>query len=102
MEFSRQEYWSRLPSPSPGDLPDPGTELGSLALQADSLLFEPPGKPLPFLILNFKMGLKVKVAWSHPTLWDPMDIVRGILQARILEWVAYLFSRRSSQPRDRT
>ena len=35
MEFSRQEYWSRLPFPSPGDLPDPGTEPGSPALQAD-------------------------------------------------------------------
>ena len=45
MEFSRQEYWSRLPFPSPGDLPDPEIELGSPALQADSLLSEPPGKP---------------------------------------------------------
>ena len=36
-EFSRQEHWSRLSFPSPGDLPDPGTELGSPALQADSL-----------------------------------------------------------------
>ena len=44
MEFSRQEYWSGLPFPSPGDLPDPGIEPGSLALQADSLLTEPPGK----------------------------------------------------------
>ena len=35
--FSRQEYWSGLPLPSPGDLPNPGTELGSLALQADAL-----------------------------------------------------------------
>ena len=34
--FSRQEYWSGLPFPSPGDLPDPGIELGSPALQADS------------------------------------------------------------------
>ena len=41
MEFSRQEYWSGLPFPSPGDLPDPG----SPALQADSLRSEPPGKP---------------------------------------------------------
>ena len=46
MEFSRQEYWSGLPFPSPGDLPDPGIELGSLALQADVLPSEPPGKPL--------------------------------------------------------
>ena len=45
MEFSRQEYWSRLPFSSPGDLPDSETEPGSPALQADSLLSEPPGKP---------------------------------------------------------
>ena len=44
-EFSRQEYWSGLPFPSPGDLPDPGTEPQSPALQAHSLLSEPPGKP---------------------------------------------------------
>ena len=44
MEFSRQEYWSGLPFPSPGDLPDPGIEPGSPALQADSLPSEPPGK----------------------------------------------------------
>ena len=44
--FSRQEYWSGLPCPSPGDLPDPGIEPGSPALQADSLLSEPPGKPM--------------------------------------------------------
>ena len=43
--FPRQEYWSELPFPSPGDLPDPGIEPGSSALQADSLLVEPPGKP---------------------------------------------------------
>ena len=45
MEFSRQEYWSGLPCPPPGDLPDPGNEPGSPALQADSLPSEPPGKP---------------------------------------------------------
>ena len=44
MEFSRQEYWSGLPFPSPGDLPDLGIEPGSPALQANSLLSEPPGK----------------------------------------------------------
>ena len=44
MGFSRQEYWSGLPFPSPGDLPDPGTEPESSALQADSLPSEPPGK----------------------------------------------------------
>ena len=45
MEFPRQEYWSGLPFPTPGDLPNPGTEPGSPALQVDSLLSEPPGKP---------------------------------------------------------
>jgi hypothetical protein len=44
MEFSRQEYWSGLPSPSPGDLPNPGIKPRSLALQADSLTSEPGGK----------------------------------------------------------
>ena len=43
--FSRQECWSGLPFPSPGDLPDPGIKPGSPALQADALLSEPPGKP---------------------------------------------------------
>ena len=44
--FSRQEYWSGLPFPSPEDIPNPGIKPGSPALQADSLPFEPPGKPL--------------------------------------------------------
>ena len=43
--FSRQEYWRGLPFPSPGDLPDPGIEPTFPALQVDSLLSEPPGKP---------------------------------------------------------
>ena len=43
VEFSRQEYWSGLPFPSPGDLPDSGIEPGSPALQVDSLPSEPPG-----------------------------------------------------------
>ena len=45
MGFSRQGYWSGLPFPSPGDLPNPGIKPGSSALQADSLTSEPPGKP---------------------------------------------------------
>ena len=43
-KFSKQEYWSGLPFPSPGDLPDPGIEPRSLALQADSLPTELQGK----------------------------------------------------------
>ena len=44
MRFSRQECWSGLPFPSPGDLPDPGIEPRSPTLQADALPSEPPGK----------------------------------------------------------
>ena len=45
MGFSRQEYWSGFPFPSPGDLPDPGIEPRSPALQANALTSESPGKP---------------------------------------------------------
>ena len=45
MEFSRPEYWSGQPLPSPGDLPNPGIKPRSPSLQADSLPAEPPGKP---------------------------------------------------------
>ena len=48
MGLSRQGYWSQLPFPSPEDLPNPGIEHGSPALQVDSLPFEPPGKPRPY------------------------------------------------------
>ena len=49
MGFSRQEYWSGLPFPSPGDLPNPGIKPGSPALQADSLPTELRGKPFVYL-----------------------------------------------------
>ena len=48
IEFSRQEYWSGLPCSSPWELPDPGIESGTPALQANSLPSEPPGKELDF------------------------------------------------------
>ena len=44
MGFSRQEYWTGVPLPSPVDLPDPGIEHGSPTFQADALPSEPPGK----------------------------------------------------------
>ena len=95
MEFSRPEYWSGLLFPSPGDLPNPGIEPRSPALQEDSLPAEPPGKPQLYQLYE------CEVAQSCPTFWDPMDYTdHGILQARILEWVALLISRGSSQPRD--
>ena len=57
MGFSRQEYWSGLPFPSPGDLPDTGIEPWSPILQADALTSEPPGKSLTEGHLNcFQFG----------------------------------------------
>ena len=82
MEFSRQEYWSGLLCSSPGNLPNPEIEPRSPALQAESLLSEPPGES------------KLLVAQLCPILCDSMECslpgssVHGILQARILEWVA--------------
>ena len=65
MEFSRQEYWSRLPFPSPGDLPHPGIKPGSPALQADALSSEPPGKP-PKWFLGFP---KTLLPFSPTLMW---------------------------------
>ena len=53
MEFSRHEYWSGLPFPSPGDLPDPGIEPGSPTLQAEALPSEPPGKEAVLEVLSY-------------------------------------------------
>ena len=61
MEFSRQEYWNGFPFPSPGDLPDPGTEPRFPAWQADSFPFEPPGKPPNQNILT----LERKTVWEY-------------------------------------
>ena len=54
MEFSRQEYWSGLPFPSPGDHPDPGIEPRSPALWADALLSEPPGNLQIIFLLKIR------------------------------------------------
>ena len=55
MGFSRQEYWSGLPFPSPGDLPDPGIEPGPLTLQADALTSEPPEESPNLITLREKV-----------------------------------------------
>ena len=83
MEFSRQKYWNAYLFSSPEDLPNPGIEPRSPALQADSLL---------------SAATAAKSLQSCPTLCDPIDAsppgspVPGILQARTLEWVAIFFS----------
>ena len=61
MEFSRQEYWSGLPFPSPGDLPDSGIEPGSPALEADALTSEPPGKPIYIYIIGYYSAIKTEI-----------------------------------------
>ena len=81
--FSRQEYWSGLPCPSPGDILSPGIEPRSPSLQVDSLP---------------STAAAAKSLQPCPTLCDPLDgsspasSVPGVLQARILEWVAISFS----------
>ena len=60
MGFSRQEYWSGLPFPSPGDPPDPGIEPGSPILEADTLTSEPPGKPT-----NYRPVIKLQLPYSR-------------------------------------
>ena len=115
MRFFRQEYWSELPFPPPGDLPDPEiehTSPGSPTWQADSSLAELSGKPpggccllitrfsslCPALVSCLHMLCYAKSLQSCPTLCDPIDgsppgfPVPGILQARTLEWVAISFS----------
>ena len=68
MEFSRQEYWSRLPFPSPGDLPNPGVEPGSPTLQADTLSSEPPGGTgLPKHLSNVFKGYNQHLLISGPS-----------------------------------
>ena len=77
MGFSRQENWSRLPFPSPGDLPDPGIEPQSPTLQADALTSEPPGKPWMWE-LDYKESWAPKNCcfWTmvlEKTLESPLD-----------------------------
>ena len=73
MEFSREEYCSGLPFPSPGDLPNPGIEPRSPALQADSLRSEPQGKPK-----NTGVGCHALLQGIFPT----QESNRGLLHSR--------------------
>ena len=115
MESSRQEYWSGLSCPPPGDLPNPGIKPMSTSPAVAGEFFT-TGTTLTLARLHILCWIevgrveslpcfqseKVKVAQSCPTVCDPMDyIAHGILQARILEWVAFPFSRGSYQLRDR-
>ena len=92
MGFSRQDYWSALPCPPPGQLPNPGiepTSLRSPALVTGFFITKPSAAAA---------AAAAKSLQSCPTLSNPMDCsppgssVHGILQARVLEWGAIAFS----------
>ena len=84
MGFSRQEYWSRQLFPSPGDLPNPGIELRSLALQAVSLATEPPEKPqntVQCISWESNPGLpRGRQEFYHWTTNASLKILTGIFQ----------------------
>ena len=86
MGFSRQEYWSGLPFPSPGDLPDLGIEPGFPAWQADSLLSQPPAKansiPYPSLRQEAHRVTGVGVVWC----WIIQPWVTLSSQRVTLDW----------------
>ena len=83
MGFSRQEFWSGLPFPSPGDLPDPEIEPRSLALQADALLSEPPGKPclvlavgkLGFALIGGALLSRIVIQFSADVVLCPLPVL---------------------------
>ena len=102
MGFSRQDYWSELPFPSPGDLPDPGIEPVSLALQADSLLSEPPGKPLIY-IDSIMEDINIKWAGDHigPTfnMWNELrnkPPKEGLMLKLKIQYFGHLMGRTDS------
>ena len=84
VEFSGQEYWSGLPFPSPGDLPDPEIKSGPPALQADSLPSEPPGKP------KFMLGMLLKTLWIS---WFNPHHNSRVCTGDIVMWVMEMLRR---------
>ena len=100
MGFPSKEYWSGLPFPSPGDLPDQGIEPVFFALAVGFYTLEPPGKMQLPIFNGYCICEKVKVLVSqqYVTLcnlmdWSPLDSsVQKTFQARILEWVTISFS----------
>ena len=81
MEFSRQEYWSVLPFPAPGDLPDPGIKPMSLACQGDSLPMIQQGKPH---LLNKTIW---KIEKEKYLIFDFLDSTTNVASQRDL-WLA--------------
>ena len=74
MGFPREEYWSGLPFPPPGDLPDPGIKPRSSALKVDSLLTEPLGKPKNIGVGSISLLLQ---GISQPRNWTGVSCIAG-------------------------
>ena len=72
MEFSRQEYWSGLPCPPPGDLPNPGIEPRSLTMQGDSLRSEPLLKQINKETKNGSWSLRLSFGWRQSLQLPPL------------------------------
>ena len=79
MGFSRQEYWTRLPFPSPGDLPNPGIQPRSPALPADSLPTELQGKLFPTKTCCSQINKLIEKK-KMKTAWKALSIMSGIQQ----------------------
>ena len=118
LDVSRQEYWSHLSCPPPGDLLNPGTGPASLispVLTGEFFTIAPPGKPYTLLFCNYYKYYYSCKSYSFHTLLSCVQLFvipwtvacqaplsMEILQPRILEWVAMPSSRGSSQPRSPT
>ena len=103
MGFSWQEYWSWLPSPSPGDLPNPGIKPNVSCIAGGFFITEPLGKPMSSLACLLSCFISKSHIRLFAILWTvahQAPLSHRILQARILDQVALPSSRRSSPPRD--
>ena len=108
MEFSRQEYWSGVPLPSVASIVSDSVRPHRRQPNRLLCLWDSPGKNIGvgchFLLQCTKVKSESEVAQSCLTLSDPMDCslpgssVHGILQARVLEWVAIAFSEAKNSP----
>ena len=85
MGFFRQEYWSGLPFPSPGDLPDPGIEPGSPTLCADALPSEPPLTHLKKIARSLCL-LKIFKQFRNPSVYHLDDIAPGRPHLLVPRW----------------
>ena len=79
MGFSRQEYWSGLPCPSPGNLPDRGIKPRTSALRADALSSESQGKPEYILGLM----LKLKLQYFGQLMWKANSLEKTLIQGKV-------------------